>query len=65
MSYVDKKDNELKKLEDDNMDKVSGGYRHANGSIRCDNCDCFGAFPIDGGHLCEACLKKRVKILGK
>ena len=74
MSHVDRKDNELKKLEDDNMDKVSGGYMDDSylyaGSERrlknaCDNCGRVGAFPTATGHLCESCLKKLVNIIGK
>ena len=53
---------ELKALQDEEIEKVSGGFTK-NGNRYCDKCGyssacCHGLYPINGGHLCESCLKK-------
>ena len=63
---------EMKALENEETEKVSGGYRKGNSlTPYCDNCgrsgwsDGSGLYPVGTGHLCKSCLKKYKEIMGK
>ena len=58
----------ISSLDSEDEDKVSGGFYETgffDTYTRCDKCGAYGAYPCNGGHLCEACLKRYKEIIGK
>ena len=71
MKNTDNQDKELNKLNDNDMDKVSGGYTKkgllgiGTRTTYCDACGRKNAVPLSGGrHICFGCIDKLKDILG-